>query len=204
MDPLQRREQILSCAMRLFSTKPYSEVMLRDIAAEAGVARPLIHHYFDTKRDLYLEALRRLAFIPLSALRDIPDGDLEHRIDASIARWMTMAERHRYVWLAVITIPTSSGDAEVDQILRQADHIAAERVIQAMRLDEADLEGARLKSLMTAFGGMARSACREWLIDSSLTRDEVQTLLSRTLLTVVRDIAPKLDERTKTASATAS
>ena len=67
MDGYERREQIITCAMRLFE-KGYSEVSIGDIADAAGIARPLIHHYFGTKRDLYLEVVRRLshitAFVP--------------------------------------------------------------------------------------------------------------------------------------------
>lgn len=47
-----RRDQILEVAGRLFGSKGYATVSLRDIAAEAGITHPLLMHYFDTKEEL--------------------------------------------------------------------------------------------------------------------------------------------------------
>jgi len=43
-----------------------------------------------------------------------------------------------------------------------------------------------------AYGGMAKAAVREWLRDGTLTRDQVHTLLSKALVTIVRDVLPHL------------
>src|SRR5579884_1053591 len=59
-----RRRQILECARRLFSERPYASVSTTEIAREAGVARGLLHHYFGSKRDLYLEVVRTLMRVP--------------------------------------------------------------------------------------------------------------------------------------------
>ena len=67
MDPDERRDQILRVAARLFSTRPYSDVSISDIAGEAGIARGLLHHYFGSKRELYLDLVRIAARAPLGA-----------------------------------------------------------------------------------------------------------------------------------------
>src|SRR5437588_12218189 len=64
LDHDERRAQILACARRLFSERNYDAVSTTDIAREAGVARGLLHHYFGTKRDLYLEVVRDLVRMP--------------------------------------------------------------------------------------------------------------------------------------------
>lgn len=178
--------------MRLFEQQPYSEVMLRDIAAAAGVARPLVHHYFGTKRNLYLEVLQRLAYIPSEVLDGIPEGSLEERVAAGFERWLSVADRHRNMWLAFITMPSASGDAEVDRILRHAERIAAERMIEVMGLGQEGEVNVRLLALVTAFGGLARASCREWLIDGSLSKHDVLTLLSRMFLAMIREVAPEV------------
>ncbi len=40
---------MLRVGLRLFGSRPYAEVSIRDICTEAGVARPLLQHYFGTK-----------------------------------------------------------------------------------------------------------------------------------------------------------
>ncbi|MET9969370.1 helix-turn-helix domain-containing protein, partial [Streptomyces sp. NPDC006356] len=50
MEPDARRAEILGVARRLFGANGYATVSTSDIAAEAGVARALINHYFGGKR----------------------------------------------------------------------------------------------------------------------------------------------------------
>ena len=58
LDHDERRSQILACARRLFSERNYAAGLDRRDRREAGVARGLLHHYFGTKRELYLEVVR--------------------------------------------------------------------------------------------------------------------------------------------------
>src|SRR5947209_12784124 len=99
----ERRRQILTHARRLFSEHPYAAVSTADIAREAGVARGLLHHYFGTKRDLYLEVVRTLMRMPSNP---VPPPRPGHGIRAVIAesvdRWLALLERNRGAWLAAI------------------------------------------------------------------------------------------------------
>jgi AcrR family transcriptional regulator len=191
MDATERREQILTCAMRLFEKHPYSEVSTSDIATEAGIARPLIHHYFGTKHELYLEVVRRLSYVPAAAISSIPEGTLEERIDASIERWLTVAKRHRNMWLSTITMEGSGRDHAISQILQQADEIAADRILEALDLTGTGPDQLRLHAMVRAYGGMAKVASRLWLVDQTLSREEVHALLTQTLRSIVEEVAPK-------------
>ena len=61
LDPAVRQELILDAATRLVETRNAANFTLDDVAAEAGVSRPLIHRYFAT-RDHLLEALLQREF----------------------------------------------------------------------------------------------------------------------------------------------
>jgi AcrR family transcriptional regulator len=187
MSAPDRREQIIVCAMRLFENKAYSEVSTSDVARAAGVGRPLINHYFGTKRELYLEVVRRFSYIPEIVVIDLQVGSLDERIDASIDRWLSVAVRHRNMWLTMIT-PSSGFDQELAQIQRNADAIAVERLLAAIGLDGPGPGRGRLRTLLLAYGGMARVASRLWLCDAALSREDIHALLSKTLKTIVRDV----------------
>ncbi len=49
-----KREAILSAAGRQFDRRPYDQVLLEEIAAEAQVAKGTLYLYFASKADLYL------------------------------------------------------------------------------------------------------------------------------------------------------
>ncbi len=64
MPKIDRRKQVLEEAARLFSTKRFDEVLMDDIAHQAGVGKGTIYTYFADKEELYFavvfEGIRRL------------------------------------------------------------------------------------------------------------------------------------------------
>ena len=188
MDGYERREQIISVAMRLFE-KGFSEVSIGEIADAAGVARPLIHHYFGTKRDLYLEVVRRLSHIPAVVPAGIKGATLDERIDASIAHYLTVAWRHRNIWVSTIAIDSGSSFDDVGKIMREADLVAVNRMLDALDIRGDGPKERKLAVHMLAYGALAKVASRLWLKEQSLTRDEVHLLLTSTLRTIVIDVA---------------
>lgn len=53
----ERREQILATARRVLGEVGYEDASIEDIAAAAGVSKPIIYRYFSGKRDLYIAVL---------------------------------------------------------------------------------------------------------------------------------------------------
>ncbi len=51
--------RILQKAGELFAARGYREISMREIAAECGITKPAIYHYFRDKKHLYLEVLDR-------------------------------------------------------------------------------------------------------------------------------------------------
>lgn len=51
-----RKNLIIHAAERVFGRKPFDQVTMRDIAAEAGITPTAIYRYFSDKQDLYAEA----------------------------------------------------------------------------------------------------------------------------------------------------
>jgi TetR/AcrR family transcriptional regulator len=53
------REQLLDAAEELLRTQGHSAVTVRGVAAVAGLKRQLVHYYFRSMEELYLEVLQR-------------------------------------------------------------------------------------------------------------------------------------------------
>ncbi|MGB3441592.1 MAG: TetR/AcrR family transcriptional regulator [Actinophytocola sp.] len=187
LEPDERREEILACAMHLFGERPYAAVSTTELAARAGVARGLINHYFGTKRDLYLEVVRRMVTIPRFAIEQLPEGPLETRIHAAVDWFLEGVSRNSKAWLAATG--AIGQDSEVEQILADADELAADRVLEAASLSA---QAPELRAMVRSYGGMVKSAAREWLVRKDLTREQVHLMLSTTLLSLIRDAAPRL------------
>lgn len=191
LEPDARREQILAAAVRLFGERSYDEVSTTDLAQAAGVARGLLNHYFGTKRDLYLEVVRRMVTIPDWARITSGRGDRRELIDACVSWLLDAISRNSGAWLAAVGAAGVGQSPDVVQILVQADEQAADRVIDVLGLTDVAAGRADLRAMIRAYGGMVKAAAREWLHDGTLSREQVHRLLTTTLAAIVEESFPR-------------
>ncbi|MFJ8925909.1 TetR/AcrR family transcriptional regulator [Streptomyces sp. NPDC102364] len=191
MEPDARRAEILAVARRRFGSAGYASVSISDIAAEAGVARALVNHYFGDKRQLYLEVVRQMMVIPASVSQRLPRTTAEERLAVCVDRWLEVVDRNREMWLAAIGME-SLGDPEVDRIMLEADEIATDRILEAaMMTDVAEDAGReKLRAMIRAHSAMLKSASHEWLERGTLTRDDLHVLLTRSVLHLLHTVFP--------------
>ncbi len=186
----QRRAEILAAATSAFAAQPYPDVSLAAVARDAGVARGLINHYFGTKRALYLEVVRVAAEVPQVAVEELPGGSVHERIDAAVAWYLDALEAAGTTWLAAADPQVMGRDRELEEVLTQAESTTVDRVLEAVRLDGDADRIEVLRALVRTYGHLARSAAREWLLQGTLERAQVHTLLRATLVTLVEDVVP--------------
>ncbi len=197
LDIAERRRQILSAARRLFSDRHYGAVSTSDIAAEAGVTRGLVHHYFGGKRELYLEVVRSLLELPPGVFADeIATGDSETALGAAVDRWLDVSERSRGVLLAAHGAQGFGRDAEVEAIFDEARERTADAVIAILRPDApATAASAELRAAVRAYAGFVEAATFDWLRGGALSREQLRALLVGGLLALDRDVVPELEVR---------
>ncbi len=189
LDHDERRRQILACARTLFSQRHYASVSTAEIAGEAGVTRGLLHHYFGTKRDLYLEVVRTLMRMPSNPVPPQSAGrGIESIIAESVDRWLELLERNRGTWLAAIGARGLGRDPEVEAILEQAREQAADRLLEALGRGAAAQAPAHVRAAVRAYGGFAEAASVQWLERGRLSRAQLQALLVEGFLSIVGEV----------------
>lgn len=52
--PEEKQQRIINAGYRVFSENSYRKSPVSEIAAEAGISKSLLFHYFHNKRELYL------------------------------------------------------------------------------------------------------------------------------------------------------
>lgn len=55
----ERREQILSAALKAFATRGFAATKISDIVARAGMSHGLVYHYFKSKEEIFYALLQR-------------------------------------------------------------------------------------------------------------------------------------------------
>jgi AcrR family transcriptional regulator len=136
-----RRRQLLGIGLRMLVEKPIQELSIDAVAAEAGISRGLLFHYYATKTDYYDAvvgaACRRV-------LRNIsPDPDLDPAVDADVAlhqfveRFFAQIERRREFYLALVF---GSGAISLGGEGVESHRLSvARRIAEAMGLSEEHL-----------------------------------------------------------------
>src|SRR5688572_17744643 len=115
LEPDARRDQILDAARRVFMRSNPLAASTSAIAREAGVTRGLVHHYFGTKRDLYLAVVADLAAtLPALVRTDVADLPVEDMVDANVTSWLDSIERDRDLWLALLGVEVVGRDTEIE------------------------------------------------------------------------------------------
>ncbi|HET8595546.1 MAG TPA: TetR/AcrR family transcriptional regulator [Intrasporangium sp.] len=189
LEPDTRREQILEAAIELFGERPYAAVSTTELAAAAGVTRGLLHHYFGTKRGLYVEVVRQMLFVPRMTLPDgIGDG-LDERIDACVEWLLDLVARHGRTFVAVSGAEGVGDDPEIERLLVEADDKAARRLLTLIGLDPETVASPRVRAIGRAYGAFAKGAIREWVREGSLTREDVRAVMAAALRAIVAEVA---------------
>lgn len=197
LEPDERRRQILAAARGLFNQRHYSAVSAEEVAAEAGVARGLINHYFGTKRDLYVEVVREMVRVPPPPVPEYVQGTSpEQRIAESIDNWLEVVWRNRETWLASMSGAGFGAEAEIGRIFEEAREEAAARTIAVLGLGPAEEASPEVRGVFRAYSGMAEAATVQWLQHGRLTREQVATMLNRVALSLAGEVLEQLSEQT--------
>ena len=188
LEPDLRRKQILGSAAALFRGGDYADVSLEDVAERAGVTRGLLHHYFGSKRALFLEVLRREVSIP-SGMPIVPrdlSGDFPSVVTACVAMWMAMIEDSGGLLAGLSSNGGSRGMAgiDVDAVLDEARDALVDRMIDEVPFP-AHLDRGLLRSALRCYAAFARVASDEWLVHHTLDRDQTAALFELSLVSLV-------------------
>ena len=73
MSGQERREQLLDVGRRLFAEKGFEAVSVEEIAAKAGVSKPVVYEHFGGKEGLYAVVVDREMTYLLVAITDALD-----------------------------------------------------------------------------------------------------------------------------------
>ncbi|MGQ0467363.1 MAG: TetR/AcrR family transcriptional regulator [Sporichthyaceae bacterium] len=177
-----RREQILAAAQRLFAERPYSEVSTTELSEAAGTTRTNLHHYFGTKRELYLEVLRRFGRLP-ALPPDYGRATGESELRRLFARWLEVLEDNRETIISMIGAGSFGADHDVREVFHEGLRAWEDRLLAVLEVADLPTNRARIRS----YQGMVSSAVVQWLREGDLTREQVFELLVVSLVALPWD-----------------
>jgi AcrR family transcriptional regulator len=90
----ERRQQVLTAALEVFSAVGYHAASMDEIAERAGVSKPVLYQHFPGKLDLYLELLDAGVEDLLAAARQALTGTTDNalRVQAMVRAYFSFVE----------------------------------------------------------------------------------------------------------------
>ncbi|GAA3871016.1 TetR/AcrR family transcriptional regulator [Saccharothrix violaceirubra] len=159
-----RRAEFVEAAIRAVA-RLGPDVGMDDIAAEAGVSKPVLYRHFTDKTDLYLAVGRRGTAMLLDRLAPAlsQDGPIRARLRTIVDGYLAVVEEHPNLYRFVVRGPVERGaeEALVSAALARilGDHLRAVGVAA---------DGT--EPVAHALVGMLRNAADWWLDRRSMSR----------------------------------
>ncbi|WP_207210349.1 TetR/AcrR family transcriptional regulator [Nocardioides zhouii] len=137
-----RRRQLVGIGLAKIVEKPIQDLSLDDIAAEAGISRGLLFHYFPTKTDFYLACIAAAGRRMLRTTA--PDEDLpgEEQVEMVTRLMVEQIERRRDFYLALVH-GHGVADPRVSEVMDSVRDGSTERVVQALDVPERQRDVVR-------------------------------------------------------------
>ncbi|MFI7872352.1 TetR/AcrR family transcriptional regulator [Streptomyces salinarius] len=128
--PEERRAQLINIGLRLLTTRPIHEMSVDEVAAEAGISRGLLFHYFPTKRDYYIAVVRAGGDRLLLHANAPEEGTPAQRVRGIADGFVSFVQRRKDNYVAVVRA-AAGGDERVLEVFEDNRRILADRVLEA-------------------------------------------------------------------------
>ena len=183
--PAARRAQLLALGVELFSERPYDAFSLDELATRAGVSKGLIYHYFPTKKEFYVAALREATAEMLELVDLAAGGDPESALRAGLGGILGFVEQHANAYRAVLRGGIGA-DPDVQAVADSFRRSVHARVVEAAELREAP---PVVQLAVRSWIGMVEAASLEWLDHHAVGREELVEFLARAFFATLQAAA---------------
>lgn len=125
----EREQQIIDCAIQVFARRGYSAASVDEIADQAGVSKPLVYLYLESKEGLFLACLRREEQRLVAAFQAAANegGTSELRLWAGLQAFFGFVADHRDSWAVLHRQAPDLGETIAEEI-GKARHAILEEV----------------------------------------------------------------------------
>ena len=180
LPPDDRRQALINAALKLFNTYPYDEVSVDDIAAEAGMSRPLVYHYYGGKAGVFIGALQQTGDDVVAAVAKAGMDDPDNWLTAGLGAFFDHIQANPIGLTALRHASLTS--RENRQVLDEI----SDRVLRLI-LASLDPPGDSpvLQSVLRGWIAMVETMARGWLRRGEPTREELEVLLPELLRAVL-------------------
>lgn len=172
-----RRDHLLTCASLAFCEEGFEQVSMREIAAMAGVTKPVLYDFFDSKEALFAEVIDRTGEELASRveLAVAPRG--ESQLEPGIRAYLTHVSQRRVLWGRLLA---SGGDAvsdAIDRLRRRQADLVTEAILRGYEDLGLTADARQAEALAHFLAGATESVAAWWARHPELDLDHIVDFL---------------------------
>jgi AcrR family transcriptional regulator len=175
MPRAQREQLILDIAGQVFARDGYHSASMDDIARAAGVSKPMLYAYFESKEGLYLSYIERSGQELVERLqRAFAAGDpATVHAPERVSEFLSFVEEHRDGW-RVLFGEASANRPVAEQVSQMRGRVAeaVRQLVEAGR-PEGQAPSPAAEAVAHAIVGAGESLANWWLEHPEVSRDDV-------------------------------
>jgi AcrR family transcriptional regulator len=169
----ERRAQLVELGIRLFSSHSYDDISIDDVAEAAGISKGLLYHYFQGKREFYVEVIRE-ASLQLRRLTE-PDPTLPAaaRLRAAVDAHLNYVQEHGPVYGAIYRSGVAIAP-EVSAILEEHREVVMQYFLRDLHVSKPS---PVLRAALRAWIAMMEGASLDFIAHPEIGRDALRELM---------------------------
>lgn len=177
MDVDERRAQLLERGAELFTSHPYEELSMSKIAAEVGISKSLLYHYFPSKQAFFEATLSAWAEELQERTAVDPELPPVEQLTRSLDGFLAMVEENTVAYRNLME--SAAGVPEIRDLIAEVRRVTAERILDGLYAD-----GAPPKARIAVSGWLwfMDGACLNWIEHHDVEREELRDLLLGVLM----------------------
>ncbi|MEV7468015.1 helix-turn-helix domain-containing protein [Streptomyces kronopolitis] len=185
LSPTDRRAQLLAVAAQLFAARPYDDVLMEDVAKEAGVSRALLYRHFPSKHALFAAVYQQAADQLLADTRlDAADSLMDQLVQGMDVH-LDYFTTHRNAVLAANRV--LAGDPVIQSIMSKELDALRARLLGVLPLAEDSAREA-VSAVLKSWLVFVQVLCVDWLSDESCTRTQLRDTCIGALLGALKPL----------------
>ncbi len=175
-----RRAQLIAVGLEAFSTRPYDEISIDDLAEVAGISKGLLYHYFPTKRDFYVAAVGEAAAQLVTSTETPPTMDTMDRLERGLDAYLAFVSRHASAYVTLMRGGVGA-DPEVARIIDGTRQAFLSRLLEGTGL--ADPPPA-LRMMFCGWIGFVEATSLEWATRRDVSASSLKRIWMAVLSTM--------------------
>jgi AcrR family transcriptional regulator len=173
----ERRAQLLERGAELFTSRPYDELSMKEIAAAVGISKALLYHYFPSKQAFFEETLSAWAERLRERTEPNPELPPVEQLTASLDGFLSLVEENSVAYRNLMQSATAV--AAIRNLVEEVRRATAQRILDGLYPDGPP---AKARIAVSGWLWFMDGACLDWIEHRDVERGELRDLLLGVLM----------------------